>query len=70
MTEDEKALRARSIVNDEILTLAIEETLAGINKKLLSAKTPEDREQLFHEYHGLSRAWTKLKAWAAKSVEQ
>lgn len=69
MTEEEKTVRSRAVLNDEILTLAFEETLAKINKDLLSATTPEDREQSWAEYHGLKRAWEKLKRWGATPLK-
>lgn len=58
-----KAARARSVLNDEILQLAYKETLDRINQQLLAAKTPEDREQRWHEYHALKRAWNTLSKW-------
>lgn len=62
-----RAARARSVLNDEILTLAMQETLAGFNKAMLAAKTAEERERHWHEYHALDRAWTKLKKWGQEA---
>lgn len=58
-----KAARARSVLNDEILQLAYKETLDRINQQLLKAKTPEEREERWQEYHGLTRAWNTLNKW-------
>lgn len=58
-----KAARAKAALDDEIVQLAFTQTLEALNKALLNAKTPEDREQRWHEYHGLNRAWTTLKTW-------
>lgn len=61
--QTDRAARAQSALNDEIIEQAFTETLAQINKALLAAKTPEDREQRWQEYHGLKRAWSVLKKW-------
>ena len=58
-----KAARAKSALNDEIVQMAFTETLERTNKALLAAKTPEERERHWHEYHGLKRAWETLKKW-------
>lgn len=58
-----RAARAKAVLGDEILTHAFEETKARLNKELLNAKTPEEREQKWQEYHALARVWTLLKKW-------
>jgi len=58
-----KAARAKSALQDEILQLAYKETLDRINQHLLNAKTPEEREERWHEYHGLKRVWNTLNTW-------
>jgi len=58
-----KAARAKAVLQDEILQLAYKETLERINRQLLAAKTPEEREQWWHQYHGLVRAWNTLNQW-------
>lgn len=55
------------VLQDEIVTEAFEDTLARINKDLLNATTPEDREKRFQEYQGCKRAWVLLKKWAAEA---
>lgn len=63
MNPEHKAQRAQAALNDEIVQLAFTETLARINRQLLNAATPEDREARWQEYHGLKRAWNVLKKW-------
>lgn len=63
MDKEAKAARAKAALNDEIVQQAFKETLASLNRQLLNAKTPEEREQKWHEYHGLNRAWNLLQKW-------
>lgn len=58
-----KAYKARAVLQDEIVQEAFKETLNALNQHLLNAKTPEEREQRWHEYHGLKRAWALLQRW-------
>lgn len=67
MDAKSKAARAKAAINDEIVQLAFTETLEALNKALLRAPTPEEREQKWHEYHGLKRAWNTLKRWPAEA---
>lgn len=66
----DKAARAKSALNDEIVQLAFTETLERINQTLLTAKTPEEREQRWQEYHGLKRAWDHLRKWPFEAEQQ
>ena len=65
-----KAARARAALQDEILQLAYKETLDRINRQLLAAKTPEEREQKWQEYHGLKRGWNTLKKWPGEAEHE
>jgi hypothetical protein len=67
MDAQARAFRANAVINDEILVLAIDETLASINKSLLAAKTAEERDERWHEYHGLKRAWNLLRRWPGEA---
>lgn len=63
MDNKAKAVRAKAALQDEIVHQAFKETLEALNRQLLNAKTPEEREQSWHEYHGLKRAWLLLQKW-------
>lgn len=64
-----RAAKARSALNDEIIQMAFKETLEAINRDLLHAKTPEEREQRWQEYHGLKRAWERLRRWPLEAEQ-
>ena len=70
MDDDARAARARSLFGDDVFKLALSETLGSINKGLLAATTPEDREQRWQEYHGLKRAVNLLEMWATHKSQK
>lgn len=64
MIDREQAYAAKRLVTDETFKDAVAESLASLNNQLLSAKTPEDREQKFQEYSGLKRVVNVLEKQA------
>lgn len=69
MQTETKAIKARAALNDEIVVQAFEETLAKINKELLTAQSIAEREERWHQYHALKRAWCLLKRWPHEATE-
>lgn len=67
MTTREQAFAAKRLVNDETFTSAIDVIQARVNKDLLNAKTPEDREQKFQEYSAIRRVVNDLKKQALET---
>lgn len=63
MNSDEKAARAAVALSDEIVTLAMTETLDRFNREMLAATTPEDMWAAKMKYEGLKEAWRTLKLW-------
>ena len=61
----QRAHAANNVLNNETLLAALTEVQDTIIKELLNAKTPEDREQKYHEWSGIDRAKKKLSTWAA-----
>ena len=61
----QRAHAANNVLNDETLMDALTDVQESINKELLNAKTSEEREQKYYEWHGIERAKKKLSTWAA-----
>lgn len=64
MITREQAFAAKRLVDDETFTQAIGVVQARANKDLLTAKTPEEREQKFQEYDALRRVVSFLEKQA------
>lgn len=62
--ETQRAHAANNTLNDKVLMNALTEVQDSIIKKLLSAKTPEEREQHYQEWLGINRAKNVLANWA------
>lgn len=62
----QRAHAANNVLNNETLMDALTDVQESINKELLNAKTPEEREQKWNEWHGIDRARKKLAGWAAQ----
>lgn len=62
----QRAHAANNTLKSEVFTDALTDVQNSIIKKLLSAKTPEEREQHYQEWFGLDRAKNKLAVWAAE----
>ena len=56
---------ANNVLNDDTFKQALTLTQEQITKELLNAKTPEERENKWQEYHGLERAKNRLAIWAS-----
>jgi|LGOV01.1.fsa_nt_gb hypothetical protein len=57
---------ANNTLNDETFMGALTFTQEAIIKELLKAKTPEERENKWQEYHALERAKNRLAIWASE----
>jgi len=55
---------AQALLQDETITAAFEAVKESLNKDLLNAATPADREEKFHEYQGVERVRHTLVQWA------
>lgn len=66
MTKDFQ-FAAKRLVNDETAKGARDVILGVLVKQLLSATTPEDREQKFQEYKSLERIWGFLEKQAVEA---
>ena len=62
----QRAHAANNMLNSEVFTDALTDVQDSIIKKLLAAKTPEDREQHYQEWSGLNKAKNKLAVWAGE----
>ena len=62
----QRAHQANNVLKDEVFTDALTAIQDSIIKKLLAAKTPEEREQHYQEWSGLSKAKNKLAVWASE----
>ena len=60
----QRAHAANNALNDSTLQDALTEVQESIIKQLLTAKTPEEREEHYQEWHGIDRAKKKLAVWA------
>ena len=67
MTDRAEAYAAKRLVSDETFQDAVSKQLASLNKQLLTAKTPEDREKKFQEYDGLRRVKNILEKQALET---
>lgn len=64
---DEMLARARLLRQEPIVLMAVEYLKAQANKDLLLAKTPEEREEKWRDYHAFARVDDLIAKWAAKS---
>ena len=62
----QRAHEANNTLNNEVFANALTEVQDSIIKRLLSAKTPEEREQHYQEWSGIDRVKKKLAVWASE----
>lgn len=69
MTQDEKDRNARAaaLVASPVFAEAVEYLKAAAVKALLSAPTPEEREEKWQEYRALDRVVETARIWAGRS---
>ena len=65
MDKTQRSHAANNLLNDDVFRAALEDIRATINKELLAAPTSEERENKWHEWHGLDRAVKRLSTWAS-----
>ena len=61
----QRAHAANNALNNESLMQALTDVQETIIKELLTAKTPEEREQKYYEWSGINRATKRLALWAS-----
>jgi hypothetical protein len=59
--------RALALVSAPVFEEAIEHLKARAVKDLLTAATPEDREEKWRGYHAFDRVVTTVKKWAEEA---
>ena len=62
----QRAYQADNLLKDDVFRDALTAIQDSTIKKMLSAKTPDEREQHFQEWSGIERAKNKLAVWASE----
>lgn len=61
------AFAAKNVTKDEIVNQAIDAVSAALVQRILTAKTPEDRESKFQEWDAHNRVWDFLRKLALQA---
>ena len=56
---------AKELLQHEIIGDAFDEVVAGLERDLFNAATPEDRERIYQERQGVVRVRQRLLQWSS-----
>jgi len=66
LDKTQRAHQANNVLKDDVFRDALTSVQDLCIKKLLAAKTPEERERHYQEWSGLDRAKNKLAVWSTE----
>lgn len=59
---------AKRLLQDETFTDAFKSVQASLKDDLFNAPTPEEREEIYRQYQGLTAAISQLVQWAGQET--